>query len=72
MKKRHLNNSSIAHNTLYYLQKGPDVTSIPISTRRHTGGGLRCIKEDYIKEMNPSRKGVGTRELEQVGEIINL
>ena len=57
MKKRHLNRSFTAHNTLYHLQKGLDGTSISINTLRRTGERLRFIKGDYIKEMNPSRKG---------------
>ena len=62
MRKRHFNSSSIAHNSLYHLQQGLDRTSIPIATHIRIGGGLRCIRRDYIKEWNPPRKEIGTIE----------
>ena len=72
MRKRHLNNSSTTHNTLYHLWHGPDGTSIPTTTPRHTSGGIRCIRRDYIKERNPSRKQAGRQNLNQRKESINL
>jgi len=35
------------------------------------GGGFGCIMRDYIEERNPSRKGVGTIELEQKGKRVS-
>ena len=64
MRKRHMNSSSTAHNILYHLQKGFDGTSILIILLRHTGGAQRCIRKDYIRKMNPFRKGVKKEKLE--------
>ena len=65
MRKRHLNSSSTTHNTLYHLQKGLDGTRISVVPLRRTGEGLKCIRSDYIKEKNPSRKGVSIEKLEK-------
>ena len=56
MRKRHLNSDSIAHSSLYLLQKGLDGTSIPMIPLRHTGGGLRCNRKDYIRKGTPRRR----------------
>ena len=50
MRKRHLNNDSIAHNTLYHLQKGPNGTNIQTIPLRRVGGGLRCNRKYYIRK----------------------
>lgn len=55
-----LNSILIAHNIFYHLHQGPDGTSIPTTTMRRTGGGLKCKERDYMKERNPSKKGVGS------------
>jgi len=72
MRKRHLYSSSTTHNTLYHLQQSPDGTSIPITTHRCTGGELRCIRRDYIREGAPSRKEVEIIELKQEGREYQL
>ena len=56
MRKRHLNSDSTTHSSLYLLQKGLDGTSIPMIHLRHTGGGLRCNKKDYIGKGTPKRR----------------
>jgi len=57
MRKRHLNNDSTTHNSLYHPQKGPDETSIQVIPLRHTGGRLRCNRKDYIRKGTPLEKG---------------
>ena len=56
MRKRHLNNDFTAHSSLYLLQKGLDGTNIPVIPLRHTGGGLRCNRKDYIRKGTPRRR----------------
>ena len=58
MRKRHLNSDSIAHNSLYHLQKGSDGKSIQITPLRRTDGGLRCNGMDYIKKGTPQKEGI--------------
>ena len=45
-----MNSDFIASSPFYYLQKNSDVTRILRIVMRHTGGGLRCKKERYIRE----------------------
>ena len=65
MRKRHLNNDSIAHNSLYHLQKGSDGTSIQIIPLRLTDGGLRCNGKGYIRKGTPLEKGVNILQTER-------
>ena len=65
MRKRHLNNDSIAHNSLYHLQKGSDGTSIRIILLRLTDGGLRCNGKGYIRKGTPLEKGVNILQRER-------
>ena len=65
MRKRHLNNDSTAHNSLYYLQKGSYGTSIPIIPLRLIDEGLRCNGKGYIRKGTPLEKGVNILQTER-------
>ena len=65
MRKRHLNNDSIAHNSLYHLQKGSDGTSIQIIPLRLTDEGLRCNGKGYIRKGTSLEKGVNILQMER-------
>ena len=68
MRKRHLNNDSIAHNSLFHLQKGSDGTSIRIIPLRLTDEGLKCNGKGYIRKGTPLEKRVSILHRERERE----